>query len=146
MCTHDYNALVPNKVGSYKCIVCGGSLPDHKVRAQNSNRREISTHIHDGKCMHLWTVIHNVSIGEPDVVAMLRDRIDSPHSNPQLPSPVTCPPKNAVFPRRRVPKALPPPVEQMRYEPEEWVMREREPIVSKYKGKVVGRISAIFGR
>jgi len=146
MCIHEYNALVPNNVGSCECLVCGGGLPDHKVRAQNSNQREISNHIYDGECMHLWTLIHNVSIGEPDVTAMFDAFLESPQSFAQLPSPGSCSPRNAVFPRRRVPKALPPPVQQLRYDPENRVMREKEPIISEYKGKLVRRISAVLGR
>ena len=146
MCIHEYNALVPNNVGSCECLVCGGGLPDHKVRAQNRDQREISNHIHDGECMHLWTLIHNVSIGEPDVTAMFDAYLESPQSYAQLPSPKNWMPKNAVFPRRRVPKALPPPVTQLRYEMEKPVMREKEPIISEYKGKLVRRISAVFGR
>jgi len=149
MCIHEYNALVPNNVGSCECLVCGvdsGSLPDHKVRAQHGNPREISNHIHDGECMHLWTLVHNVSIGEPDVMRMFRGQLEGPQSFAQLPSPKNWMPKNAVFPRRRVPKALPPPLAQLRYEMEKPVMREKEPIISEYKGKLVRRISAVFGR
>jgi len=146
MCVDEYNALVPNNVGSYECLVCGGSLPDHKVRAQNSNPREVSNHIHDGECMHLWTLIHNVSIGEPDVMAMFRGQVESPQSYVQLPSPRNWMPKSVVFPRCRVPKALPPPTEQLRYDPENRVMREKEPISSEYKGKMVKRIPAFLGR
>jgi len=146
MCTYDYEMSVPNNVGNYKCNVCGGGLPDHKVRAQYSNPREISNHIHDGECMHLWTLIHNVSIGEPDVTAMFNAYLKSSQSHDQLPSPKNWRPKKAVFPKHRVPKALPPPIQQLRYEPENRVMREKDPIILGYKGKMVRRISEVFGR
>jgi hypothetical protein len=146
MCVDEYNAFVPNNVGSYECIICGGRLEGQKNRDQYSNPREISNHIHDGKCMHLWTIIHNVSIGEPDVTAMFDAYLERPQSYAQLPSPRNWMPKKTVFQRHRVPKALPPPTEQLRYEPENRVMREKVPIISGYKGKMVRRISEVFGR
>ena len=146
MCVQEYNALVPNNVGSYECLVCGGSLPDQKVWAQSSNPREVSNHIHDGKCMLLWSLIHNISIGEPDVTAVFNAYLKNSQSYDQLPSPRNWMPKKAVFPRHRVPKALPPPIQQLRYEPENRVMREKVPIISEYKGKMVKRISEVFGR
>ena len=147
MCTSDYEMLVPNNVGSDECIVCGGSLPDQKVWAQSSNPREISNHIHDGECMLLWGLIHNISLGgEPDVTAVFNAYLKNSQSYAQLPSPRNWMPKKAVFPRHRVPKALPPPIQQLRYEPENRVMREKVPIISEYKGKMVKRISEVFGR
>jgi len=136
LCTHDYNVLVPNNVGSYECLVCGSSLPDHKVRAQHGNPREISEHIHDGECMHLWTLIHNVSIGESDVVEMFRQLFTDSHvcidhpdharfwEQPHLPPP-------------RVRGLLPPPQPQVRYEPHRNVSPDRVPAKRVYKGKEV---------
>jgi hypothetical protein len=139
MCTQDYDWIVPKSVGSDKCIVCGGNLPDHKVRAQYRNPREISEHIHDGECMHLWSIVHNFSIGEPDVVEMLcrrfngfdahHDRLDNTHSwdYPHLP-----PPQKQKF--------LPFPQNQLRYEPSEKNVPQRVLARLEYKGKPIRNI------
>ena len=136
MCIHEYNALVPNNVGSCECLVCGGGLPDHKVRAQNSNQREISNHIHDGECMHLWTLIHNVSIGEPDVTAMFAQPFTDSHAHYDHPD-QTHFWEQPHLSLPRVHKFLPPPQPQVRYELRENVSPDRVPVKHVYKGKEV---------
>ncbi len=137
MCIHDYNALVPNNVGSYECLVCGGSLPDHKVRAQHANPREISNHIHDDECMHLWALVHNVSIGEPDVVEMFRHPFTNSHAYIDRPDKPRFWAQQPLPPPPRLHRFLPPPQTQVRYEPRENVSPDQAPVKRVYKGKKV---------
>jgi hypothetical protein len=57
------------------------------------NQREIVGHIHEGKCMKLWAVIHNIALREPDFVRTLRNRPDLPHASQN-------PGKNYMFENR----------------------------------------------
>jgi len=77
MCSDDY-AWVVNTI-NYECFVCHEFLPDRKIMVQHKNIRELKHHIHDGLCNHLWTIIHNVSVGEPDIV-----RLSGQESKPNL--------------------------------------------------------------
>jgi hypothetical protein len=43
-------------------------LENHKIQAQYQNPREVEHHIHEGDCKTVWTVLHNVALGEPDMV------------------------------------------------------------------------------
>jgi len=67
MCLEHYENLITNNF-SYECIVCGRPLPDEKRSTQHRNNREVKHHLHDGPCTHIWTITHNVSVGEPDMV------------------------------------------------------------------------------
>lgn len=69
MCQADYNAVFAGNV-STSCKVCGGQLDQHKVVAQQQNPREVRNHIHEGNCLALWSLIHNVSYGSPEFVQL----------------------------------------------------------------------------
>jgi len=67
MCRGDYERLIAGGIDNY-CLVCGDRLEDYKVQAQYRNPREVEHHIHEGGCKTVWTVLHNVALGEPDMV------------------------------------------------------------------------------
>ena len=64
MCAQDYENVIAKRIDG-NCFVCGLQLQNHKVQAQYRNPREVEHHIHDGNCNMIWTVVHNVAIGEP---------------------------------------------------------------------------------
>lgn len=68
MCRMCYENLIANRV-SERCFICGWILPNSKIDEQRRNPREIVEHMHDGICTHIWTIIHNVSVGDPDMVS-----------------------------------------------------------------------------
>jgi hypothetical protein len=70
MCSYDYENLIVNGINS-SCLLCVGLLAESKVRDQYRQPREVTHHLHEGECMNLWTLIHNVSVSEPDVVGRL---------------------------------------------------------------------------
>ena len=84
MCKEDYEALIVNNITEY-CFICGGLLPFSKVDAQHGRPREVKNHIHEGECIHRWTVIHNVSVGKPNFVSVFGRRPEIPR--PSLPAP-----------------------------------------------------------
>jgi len=67
MCKGDYECWISGRIDA-SCFVCGGRLENHKIQAQYQNPREVEHHIHDGDCRTVWTVLHNVALGEPDMV------------------------------------------------------------------------------
>jgi hypothetical protein len=147
MCTHDYNTLIPNRVGSYECLVCGGGLPDHKIRAQHGNAREVSNHIHDGECMHLWTLIHNVSIGEPDVVAMFQQPFIPYHAQVEYTGQAHCwEPQRLPIPSPSK-RLLPPPQPQVRYGPHKNHYLDRVPVRRVRRGRPIKQVlTGLIGR
>jgi hypothetical protein len=70
MCVRDYEALIARNMNS-NCFICSIPLPKYKVSAQYGNRREISNHIHDGQCMIWWTIIHNISFGDSEMISII---------------------------------------------------------------------------
>ena len=70
LCKEDYERLIARTV-NYDCFVCGSPLESPKVSAQRRDLREVQNHIHDGQCNNTWTLIHNVSVGEPEVMKAL---------------------------------------------------------------------------
>ncbi len=67
MCRDDYDHWIAGKVDA-NCFLCGMPLENHKIQAQYQNPREVEHHIHEGDCKTVWTVLHNVALGEPDMV------------------------------------------------------------------------------
>ena len=70
MCSYDYHNLIASRIDD-SCFVCGGTLAEVKVREQYRQPREVTHHLHEGECTNLWTLIHNVSVSEPDIVNRL---------------------------------------------------------------------------
>jgi len=140
MCLDDYEYWVANRI-SYECLVCSGSLPDEKICAQCRDNRELKHQIHDGACTSVWTIIHNVSVGEPDIVRRFGKRSKqivtielSGHSNWMDDATTTG--RLPVYSREQLPrpthtpKALPYPAQQ-----------PRVPIQKIYNGKPVKAVS-----
>ena len=75
MCLDDYEYWVAGRMSNY-CFVCARSLPEEKIYDQRRNNREVKHHMHDGVCTYIWTVIHNVSVGEPDFVQRFGKSLD----------------------------------------------------------------------
>jgi len=67
MCREDYERLIAGRIDN-NCFVCGEQLENYKIQAQYRNPREVEHHIHEGECKTVWTVLHNVALGEPDMV------------------------------------------------------------------------------
>ena len=67
MCREDYEHWIAGRIDN-NCFVCGDRLEDYKVQAQYQNPREVEHHICEGACKTVWTVLHNVALGEPDMV------------------------------------------------------------------------------
>ena len=67
MCRDDYDRWIAGRIDA-ACFVCGMPLQNHKVQAQYQDPREVEHHIHEGVCKLVWTVLHNVALGEPDMV------------------------------------------------------------------------------
>jgi hypothetical protein len=67
MCEYCFRGYIENNVGDPSCFVCGQHLPYYMVEAQGKNPRGINLHIHDGPCTHIWTIIHNMAIGNPKI-------------------------------------------------------------------------------
>ena len=66
MCEGDYlNQIAYSMSGA--CFVCRRALPGDKLASIRRNSREVAHHIHDGECMHMWTLIHNFSVRPPDM-------------------------------------------------------------------------------
>ena len=65
LCETDYNRLFAGNVSS-ACKICGGQLDPAKISAQQANPREVRNHIHEGDCLALWALIHNVAHGSPE--------------------------------------------------------------------------------
>ena len=72
MCSYDYQNLIANMVND-SCLICVGPLAESKVQNQYRQPREVAHHLHDGECTNLWTLIHNVSVSEPEIVARLAE-------------------------------------------------------------------------
>jgi hypothetical protein len=114
MCRKDYDRWIAGRINA-ACFVCGMPLQNHKVQAQYQDPREVEHHIHEGRCRMVWTVLHNVALGEPDMVRAfgrqaspqpmalldeeLGDFIDAEFS------------EELALPWETVPKALPAPVQ-----------------------------------
>lgn len=67
MCVSCYEELIVNRI-NHNCFVCGRPLSNRKIKKQMNNPREIQFHIEDGYCENLWTIIHNIAVGEPEFV------------------------------------------------------------------------------
>ena len=67
MCRDDYDRWIAGRIDA-ACFVCGMPLQNHKVQAQYQDPREVEHHIHEGTCRMVWTVLHNVALGEPNMV------------------------------------------------------------------------------
>jgi len=67
MCREDYEHWIAGRIDN-NCFVCGEQLENYKILAQYQNPREVEHHIHEGECKTVWTVLHNVALGEPDMV------------------------------------------------------------------------------
>ena len=67
MCREDYDRWIAGRIDA-ACFVCGLPLQNHKVQAQYHDPREVEHHIHEGTCKLVWTVLHNVALGELDMV------------------------------------------------------------------------------
>jgi hypothetical protein len=67
MCREHYEHWIAGRVDA-NCFVCGMPLENNKIQAQYQNPREVEHHIHEGDCKTVWTVLHNVALGEPDMV------------------------------------------------------------------------------
>ena len=70
MCVSCYGKLIAEKINT-DCFVCGDRLDHDKIKEQLDNPREIVEHIHDGECWSIWTIIHNIVLGERDVIETL---------------------------------------------------------------------------
>ena len=140
MCLDDYEYWVAYKT-SYECFVCDRPLPDEKIHAQRRDIRELKHRLHDGTCTHIWTIIHNVSVGESDIachfgkkskriVTMELPGQDNPIDNAITTGQLSHPYLDQLFGPTNMPKALPYPVPQLRV-----------PIQKKHNSKLVKAIS-----
>jgi hypothetical protein len=71
MCEPCYNQMIPG-VLSEVCMVCGRRLPKHKIMMQKESPREVEAKLHDGDCMARWSIVHNVTNGEVEVVEAVK--------------------------------------------------------------------------
>jgi len=65
MCRRCYEELIAARINT-RCFVCAKPLPSYKIEDQYDNPREVANHIHDGSCIHTWTLIHNVAVTESE--------------------------------------------------------------------------------
>jgi hypothetical protein len=164
MCREHYESLVAHTITS-SCLVCGRTLPDKKIRAQQQNRREVANHIHEGECLYRWAIIHDVAVGDLEVTAVFaRHGIQARDYQPFVANAEYGPVDNGHFieaefddpaikqlpqypqalPSSR-PKALPPPPELARLQQSIGELSDSGAGRSTYKGKAVKHIP-LWGR
>lgn len=114
MCRTDYQNLIASHINK-NCFICRKPLPVEKVFGQVRNKREIKHHIHDGQCMHAWTIIHNIAVGDPQMSALFGIK---EKGNMAL---------EAI-------KALPPPNEQLKVEDILFYKGKPVKVISKQRG------------
>ena len=140
MCLGDYEYWVASRI-SYECFVCDRPLTDEKIEAQCRDNRELKHRLHDGACTHIWTIMHNVSVGEPDIACHFGKKskrivtIELPSQGNPMDDAITAgrlsdPYRDQLFRPTNTPKALSYPVPQLRV-----------PIQKKHNGKPVKSMS-----
>jgi hypothetical protein len=124
LCLYDYKNLIANTI-SHTCLICWGPLSADKVRAQKKTPREVDHHLHEGECTYRWTIIHNVSVGEPDALALF----ESPHQQ-----------SRPLPPWLHVQRALPGLAPRLFFPDNANKVPDLVPVPSQYKGKNIKRI------
>ncbi len=83
MCYSCYMDMIVENMGR-NCLMCSGELPKSKIKEIKSNPREVREHMHEGPCKNLYTVIHNVAVGDPDVLTRVEQNLIAYDPQPQL--------------------------------------------------------------
>ena len=110
---------------SEKCWVCGDYLENWRFDRQKSQRHDLHFRIHEGRCRDYFSLVSVKALGWNTGIREETNRYDSPQLTPrQIPQQTrTAPQQNFIEGEyeevnARNKKALPPPAELLRFEPQ----------------------------